>query len=98
MKKSPTVVGAGIGLVVGAIILVKAYFTLLWCFPYVATLTPDRGPWYCASGFYNLIQALTFPIPVLTNDLANAAYYAPLTLLVYLVAGALIGRFLWRPR
>lgn len=92
MKNKPIVRGAIYGAVFGALVLSAAYFMLLACFKYVLVAATD-APLYCASGIYGAMQALTFPIPVLTSDLANAAYYAPLTILFYAVIGAVIALF-----
>lgn len=84
--------GALSGAVVGVLVLVVMYLVTGTCLPYLIAEPTTLWPWYCARPTYGLLTYLTFPINVLTNDLASAAKLAPLTLLFYAVIGALLGR------
>lgn len=84
--------GALGGAVAGVIVLALAYLVTGTCLPYLIAEPATPWPWYCARPAYTALGYLTFPINLLTNDLASAARLAPLTLVVYALIGALIGR------
>ena len=66
--------------------------TLAWeCLPFRIFFPPQPWPWYCSDPAYGLISYLAFPVPLLTNDLARAILLAPLSLLIYVVLGMIIG-------
>jgi hypothetical protein len=54
---------------------------------YPSHRNPGRG----TAPAYGLISYLAFPVPLLTNDLARAIVFAPLSLLIYVALGTLIG-------
>jgi hypothetical protein len=83
--------GAIFGLVVGLLAL-AGVLTLAWqCLPFRISFPPQPWPWYCSDPAYGLISYLAFPVPLLTNDLARAIVFAPLSLLIYVALGTLIG-------
>ena len=61
------------------------------CLPFRISFPPPPWPWYCTDPAYGLIIHLSFPAPLLTNDLARAVLFAPLSLLIYVVVGMIIG-------
>jgi hypothetical protein len=67
------------------------------CLPFRISLPPPPWPWYCSDPAYGLLGYLAFPVNLLTNDLSQVILFAPLSLLVYTLLGALIG-LLTRPR
>lgn len=85
--KRGTIVGLGVGLLALAGVL-----TVAWqCLPFRISFPPLPWPWYCADPVYGLIVYLAFPIPLLTNDLARAILFAPLSLVIYVVVGMIVG-------
>jgi hypothetical protein len=92
--KHGAIVGLGAGLLALAGVL-----TLAWhCLPFRISFPPHPWPWYCADPAYGLLGYLAFPVPLLTNDLARAILLAPLSLLVYVILGTLIGSILHAAR
>jgi hypothetical protein len=90
--------GAIFGLVAGLLAL-GGVLTLAWqCLPLRISFPPQPWPWYCSDPAYGLIGYLAFPVPLLTNDLAQAILLAPLSLLLYVVLGALIGSIIHSAR
>jgi hypothetical protein len=79
------------GLIVGLVALGGVFLLSLRCLPYRMAVPAQPWPWYCSDPAYGLLGYLAFPVNVLTNDLAQAARYAPLSLLIYALVGALIG-------
>jgi hypothetical protein len=85
--KRGAIVGLGVGLLALAGVL-----TVTWqCLPFRISFPPLPWPWYCADSVYGLIVYLAFPIPLLTNDLAWAILFAPLSLVTYVVVGMIVG-------
>jgi|GEM_PF-1426291 len=83
--------GALFGLVAGLLALATV-LTLAWqCLPFRISFPPQPWPWYCSDPAYGLIGYLALPVPLLTNDLARAILFAPLSLVIYVVLGALLG-------
>lgn len=83
--------GAAAGLVVG-VLTAGLVLAVVWrCLPFYITYPPSPWPWYCTEPAYPLIGFLAFPVNLLTGDLAQAIPLAPLSLLFYTVAGAMIG-------
>ncbi len=89
--------GAVLGFVVGLVALAGVFAVAVRCLPFRISLPPPPWPWYCSDPAYGLISYLAFPVNLLTNDLSQAILFAPLSLLIYAILGALIG-FLTRPR
>lgn len=83
--------GAIVGLGVGLLALGSVLALAGQCLPYRISYPPPPWPWYCADPAYGLISSLTFPAPLLTNDLARALLFAPLSLVIYVVVGMIIG-------
>ncbi|HMO60425.1 MAG TPA: hypothetical protein PKC19_23985, partial [Roseiflexaceae bacterium] len=61
------------------------------------SMPPQPWPWQCTDPAYGLIGWLAFPINLLTNDLAQAIWLAPLSLLGYAALGAAVA-LRWRNR
>jgi hypothetical protein len=55
-------------------------------------------PWYCADPVYGALGFLAFPVNLLTNDLAQAIWLAPLSLITYMLLGIAIGSMLGKAR
>ncbi len=89
--KAAIVRGAIIGLVVGLVALAGTLTLAVRCLPFYISSPPPPWPWYCAEPAYGLLRYLAFPANVLTNDLSRAILLAPLSLLIYVLLGALIG-------
>ncbi len=89
--------GGVYGLGIGALVLLVAYFTAANCLPYIISQSAS-APALCAADTYQLIMRLTFPLNLLTNDVARAANLFWTTLLFYTFLGALLGRFIGRRR
>ena len=83
--------GAIVGLGVGLLALVGVLALVWQCLPFRISFPPAPWPWYCADPAYGLIIYLSFPVPLLTNDLARALLFAPLSLAIYVVVGMIIG-------
>ena len=83
--------GAILGLVVGLVILAGVLVIAVRCLPFRISFPPPPWPWYCSDPAYGLIGYLAFPVNLLTNDLSQAILFAPLSLLIYVIFGALIG-------
>jgi hypothetical protein len=82
--------GAIIGLVAGLVALAGGFAAAVQCLPFHISSPPQPWPWYCSDLAYDLIGYLTFPVNLLTNDLSQAVLFAPLSLLIYALLGALI--------
>lgn len=83
--------GAIFGLIVGLVALAGAFVVAVRCLPFHISFPPPPWPWYCSEPAYSLIGYLAFPVNLLTNDLSQAIYFAPLSLLIYALLGAFIG-------
>ena len=83
--------GAVLGLVIGLVALAGVFAVTVRCLPFRISLPPQPWPWYCSDPAYGLLGYLAFPANLLTNDLSQAVYFAPLSLLIYASLGALIG-------
>jgi hypothetical protein len=88
--------GALFGLAAGLVALAGVFAVALQCLPYRISQPPPPWPWHCADPAYGVIGYLAFPANLLTNDLAQAVFFAPLSLLIYSLLGALIGSRLTR--
>jgi hypothetical protein len=77
---------------VGLAALGGAWAVAVACLPFRITSLPP--PWHCSDPAFRVLLYLAFPANVLTNDLALAVYFAPLSLLIYAILGALVGRWL----
>jgi hypothetical protein len=91
MKNSAIRRGALLGALVGAVALLKLYFVSTTCLQYFISQPTTPWPWYCVQANYDALSYFSFPLNVLTNDLAQAVYLFPLTLAFYALLGALIG-------
>lgn len=83
--------GALIGLVAGLVALVGVFAVALYCLNFRISFPPQPWPWICSDPAYGIIVYLAFPVNLLTNDLSEALRFAPLSLLIYVIIGALIG-------
>src|SRR5689334_11935939 len=83
--------GAVLGLVIGLVALAGVFAVAVRCVPFHIASPPPPWPWYCSEPAYSLIGYLAFPVNLLTNDLSQAVLLAPLSLLIYVILGALIG-------
>ena len=82
--------GAVLGLVVGLVALAGVFAVTVHCLPFRISSPPPPWPWYCSDPAYGIIGYLAFPVNLLTNDLSQAVLFAPLSLLIYAILGALI--------
>lgn len=92
-----TIRGGVYGLGIGALVLLIAYFTAANCLPHIIAQSAN-APALCATDTYRAIMRLTFPLNLLTNDVARAANLFWTTLLFYTFLGALLGRVVGRRR
>jgi hypothetical protein len=83
--------GAVLGFVVGLAANAGVFAVVVRCLPLNISFPPQPWPWYCSEPAYAIIQYFAFPVNLLTNDLSQAVFYFPLSLLVYAVLGAFIG-------
>ena len=83
--------GAVLGLAAGLLALGGALAVASECLPFYISFPPPPWPWYCSDPAYAAIGYLAFPVNLLTNDLARAILLAPLSLLLYILLGALLG-------
>ena len=83
--------GALIGLIVGFVSLTGLLAITVQCLPYRISFPPQPWPWYCSDPVYGLLGYLAFPVNLLTNDLSQAVALAPLSLVIYIILGTLIG-------
>ena len=83
--------GAIIGCVVGLVALGGVFAVVGYCLPFRISFPPQPWPWYCSDPAYGLIGYLAFPMNVLTTDLSQAVGFAPLSLVIYTILGALMG-------
>lgn len=83
--------GALIGLAAGLAALTGVLLVVRQCLPFYIAYPPSPWPWYCTQPVYGVIGFLAFPVNLLTDDLAQAVVLAPLSLMMYLLAGAVIG-------
>ncbi|MEW6504717.1 MAG: hypothetical protein AB1457_12210 [Chloroflexota bacterium] len=83
-------IGFGTGLLALGVTLMVAWR----CLPFYITYPATSWPWYCTQPAYSMIVFLAFPINLITHDLAQSVVLAPLSLLFYTIAGALIGAVL----
>ena len=91
-------IGAALGLVAGLVALAGVFAVAVYCLPFGISSPPPPWPWYCSDPAYGLIGYLAFPVNLLTNDLSQAVLFAPLSLLIYVILGALIGSGVDRSR
>jgi len=96
--KVATMRGAIIGLVVGLVALAGTLTLSVRCLPFYISSPPPPWPWYCADPAYGVLLYLAFPVNLLTNDLSRAILLAPLSLLIYVLLGALVGLAVDRAR
>jgi len=82
--------GATIGLVAGLIALAGSFAVASQCLPVRIASLPQPWPWYCADPAYSLMGYVAFPVNLLTNDLSQAVYLAPISLVIYVLVGALL--------
>ena len=94
MAKRGAVIGHAVGLIALACVLAVA----VQCLPFRISSPAQPWPWVCSDPAYGIIGYLAFPVNLLTNDLSQAVLFAPLSLLIYAVLGALIGAGLDRAR
>jgi len=90
--------GALVGLLVGLFVLAGVFAVSLRCLPHRISFPPQPWPWYCSDPALAAIEALAFPVNLLTNDLSKVVPLAPLSLVTYGILGALIGSGLERIR
>lgn len=90
--------GAILGLVAGLVALAGSFAVAVQCLPFLISSPPQPWPWYCSDPAYGLIGYLAFPVNLLTNDLSQAVLFAPLSLLIYALLGALIDSGLARSK
>lgn len=83
--------GALLGLIVGLIVLGGVFVVATACLPLHISSLPQPWPWYCVAPANTIIAFLAFPVNLLTDDLSQAVYLAPIALVLYTLAGALIG-------
>ena len=83
--------GALIGFIVGLGALSGALAVSIGCLSYRISFPPPPLPWYCTDPVNGWLGYLAFPVNVLTNDLSRAILLAPLSLVMYVVLGALLG-------
>lgn len=83
--------GALVGCGVGLLALAGVLLVVRQCLPFYIAYPPAPWPWYCSQPTYGVIGFLAFPVNLLTSDLAQAVMLAPLSLLIYILAGAVIG-------
>jgi len=83
--------GALVGLAVGLAALAGVLLVVRQCLPFYIAYPSSPWPWYCTQPVYGVIGFLAFPVNLLTDDLAQAIALAPLSLLIYLLVGAIIG-------
>ena len=83
--------GALIGLMVALVALAGIWTITVQCLPYRISSPPQPWPWYCSDPAYSLLGYLAFPVNLLTNELSQAVLLAPLSLVMYIILGALIG-------
>ena len=83
--------GALIGLMVGLVAIAGILTITVQCLPYRISSPPQPWPWYCSDPAYSLLGYLAFPVNLLTNELSQAVLLAPLSLVMYIILGALIG-------
>ena len=85
------IAGALIGGITGLLILAAVFGVAVHCLPYRISLPAQPWPAFCADPVYPLITYLAFPVNLMSNDLSEAVFLAPLSLLAYATLGALIG-------
>lgn len=78
-------------MVAGLVALMGVLALAVRCLPFRISFPPQPWPWYCSDPAYGLLGYLAFPVNLLTNDLSQAVLFAPLSLLIYAILGALIG-------
>ncbi len=83
--------GALFGLVVGLVALGSVLAVVGQCLPFQISFPPPPWPWYCSDLAYGVIGYLAFPVNLITTDLARAVPLAPLSLLMYVFLGMLVG-------
>jgi hypothetical protein len=83
--------GAVLGFAVGLLALGGVLVVVGQCLPFHISFPPPPWPWYCSDPAYVMIGYLAFPVNLFTNDLARAILLAPLSLLLYILLGALVG-------
>ena len=89
--------GAIAGLITGALALASLLALAMHCLPLrISAVMPM--PWYCADPVYGVIGYLAFPVNLLTDDLAQAIWLAPLSLITYTLLGMAIGSMLGKAR
>ena len=85
-----TLKGALYGLVVGVVANAIVFLVTIQCLPY--RISELVAPAYCTGTLYQVIGYLSFPVNILTNDLAAAPAYALVSLALYALLGAIIVR------
>ena len=89
--------GAIAGLITGILALASVLALALHCLPLrISAMMPM--PWYCADPVYGALGFLASPVNLLTNDLAQAIWLAPLSLITYTLLGMAIGSMLGKAR
>ena len=83
--------GALVGFGIGLLALAGVLLVVWNCLPFYIAYPPPPWPWYCSQPAYTAIGFLAFPVNLLTHDLAQAVGLAPLSLMVYMLVGAMIG-------
>ncbi len=86
-----TKLGISLGLTVGLLILGGVFIVVRQCLPFYISLPAQPWPWYCSDQIYRGIGFMAFPGNLLTNDLGRAILFAPLSLLLYVLLGAVLG-------
>ena len=82
--------GALIGLAVGLAALAGLFAATVRCLPIRISSPPQPWPWYCSDPAYSILGYFAFPVNLVTNDFAQAVFWAPLSLVTYAALGALI--------
>ena len=90
--------GAVIGLAVGLLALGGVLAVAWLCLPFHISFPQPPWPWYCSDPAYTAVGYLAFPVNLLTNDLARAIQLTPLSLLLYILIGTLLGLMLGASR
>lgn len=83
-----------VGLGIGSVVLLVSAIISFQCFSYNVSVAINP-PWYCSDIIAFIIRIATFPISMFTDDLSRAAYFAPLTIIVYGLLGACAGKFVY---
>jgi hypothetical protein len=90
--------GAVVGLVAGLVAIAGVFAVAVDCLPFRISSPAPPWPWYCSDPAYGIIGYVAFPVNLLTNDLSQAILFAPLSLSICAILGALIGLGIARSR